>query len=393
MNFLRVFAITLLLAALAAADAGQRKRAERTAGEEQAVTRPGVLSRQGDYWVEELSGSVPAAPRVRVKSPAGDIDLRGAAQQEITYRIHKRVSAGSEESARRKLAEYPIVVRRRGDLVELAIDNERGNGFSAHFNVTVPKSTAAAELDTRGGNIGARDLDGSLRAQTAGGNIEADGIGGEADVQTAGGGVTLKTMRGGVKAQTAGGNVKLGYAGGDAHLATAGGNIEVGQTDRSVRAQTAGGNITVGSAGGDVTARNAGGNITVGSAGGKATVQTAGGSIRLSKCAGPVRAETAAGSILARIAASRGAWAESLLETSAGDIAVFLPEDLAVTIRAVIEQATARHGITSEFPLTLRSTSEAPGPREVLAEGTINGGGALLRLRTISGNIEIKKNR
>ncbi len=409
-KWLKILAIAMVAAALAVAgEPEQRKRPERGV-EEQTITGPGALSRQGEYWVEELTGSVTAAPRVRVKSPGGNIDVRGAAQAGISYRIQKRVSADDADHARRLLSGYPLLVRRRGDEVELSIESVRGRDFQVNFSVTVPKGTTLAEVETRGGNISAYEIDRVLRAQTAGGNIDADGIGGEATVQTAGGNLTLKTMRGPVKAQTAGGNIKLGYAGGPAEVATAGGNIEVGKAEGSVRGQTAGGSITVTAAGGDVTVQTAGGNITIGdaarvdaqTAGGSievgaaralVRVQTAGGSIRLSKCAGPVRAETAAGTIVARIAATRGAWAASVLETNAGDIIVFLPDDLAVTIRALIEQASTRHTISSEFPLTLRPRAQAPGPRELRGEGAINGGGPLLELRTVSGNIEIKKNR
>jgi len=403
--------IALLLTSLGVAEEpAQRKRPERTGAEEKGPQGPWRLTRQGEYWVEELTGRLPVGPRVRVRSPAGDIDLRGGPEPMLIYRVQKRVAAGDAAEARRILSQYRLRWGRSGDLFELAIESVPGAALQANFDVTVPKGTALAELETRGGNITARDLDGALRAQTAGGNIDADGIGGEATVQTAGGSLTLKTMRGAVKAQTAGGNIKLGYAGGPAEVATAGGNIDVGKAERSVRGQTAGGNITVGAAGGDVTVQTAGGNITIGdaarvdaqTAGGSievgaaralVRVQTAGGSIRLSKCAGPVRAETAAGSILARIAATRGAWAASVLETNAGDIIVFLPGDLAVTIRALIEQASTRHTISSEFPITLRPRAQAPGPRELRGEGPINGGGPLLELRAVSGNIEIKKNR
>ncbi len=404
-----LLSIALLLPAWSAAGPAQRKRHPRARSGEQTVPGPGVISRQGRYWVEEISGSIPAAPRVRIESPSGAIELRGAAQQEIHYRIEKRVSAGSEESARRILAEYPLQVRRRGDLVEMLIEAGRDGGIQAHYTVTVPKSTAMAELETRGGSITAREIDGALKASTAGGSIDVDRIGGAVELETRGGSITMGTLGGSVRAQTAGGNIKLSSSGGGVSVQTAGGGIDVGRAESSVRAQTAGGSIRIGSAGGDVTAQTAGGSVTIGEAGRVTAVtaggsiqvdsaramvraETAGGSIRLSKCAGPVRAETAGGSITAFIVAGRNEWADSLLETSVGDITVHLPDDLAVTIRAAIERAGARHSITSDFPLTLHA-GEGVGPREIVGEGKLNGGGAPLRLRTTSGNIEIRKNR
>jgi hypothetical protein len=160
----KISVMALLLASLAVAgEPQQRKRPERGV-EEQTITGTGAVTRQGEYWVEELTGSITAAPRVRVKSPGGNIDVRGAAQAGISYRIQKRVSADDESHARRLLSGYPLLVRRRGDEVELAIESVRSRNFQVNFSVTVPKGTTLAEVDTRGGNITAYELDGALRA-------------------------------------------------------------------------------------------------------------------------------------------------------------------------------------------------------------------------------------
>lgn len=415
MNWPKFIAVALLLSGLAWAEPKQRSqrphgaRTTGSAASEQTAIGPGTISRQGKYWVEEINGSVPAAPRLRIECDGGGIELRGAEQQDITYRVVKKVAATSEENARRALAEFTVRVQHRGETVFLIAESTRGHNTSADWQVTAPRRTAQADLETRGGGISARDIEGSVRMETAGGAVGVDGIGGSADLQTAGGVITIGTVRGRVRAETAGGAIKLTSGGSDVFLTTHGGDIEVGRAERSVRAETAGGSIRVSSAGGDVTAQTAGGSINVGeaarvivaTAGGGIQVEyaralvraeTAAGSIRLVRVAGPVRAETASGNILANIAATREAWAESVLETASGDILVTLPKDLALTVRAAIKMASGRNGITSDFPLTMRS-AERPGPREVYAEGPINGGGAALRLRTVSGNIEIRSQK
>jgi hypothetical protein len=78
----------------------------------------------------------------------------------------------------------------------------------------------------------------------------------------------------------------------------------------------------------------------------------------------------------------------SALETSAGDITVYLANNLPITIRASIDVANG-HTIRSEFN-DIRVSSEGgtwPGPRTVTAEGQLNGGGPVLKVRTSSGNI------
>ena len=376
---------------------------------EKTPAAPGVVSRQGNNWVEEVTGSAAAAPRIRIEADVGAIELRGAEQREVVYRVRRRVPASSEEDARRIFAMQPVRAERHGEVLVLTIEPPRGRALPADYQVTVPRGTSLAELETRAGLISARDLDGSIHAETAGGAIDVDNIGGAVHLETIGGAITIGAVKGKVEAETAGGAIKLVSGGGDVRLVSRFGEIEVGRAGGSVRVETAGGGIRIGTAAGDVFAETAGGNITVGEAG-KVTVATAAGNIRvdyarallraesaagsihLGRCAGPVRAETAAGSIQAVIAASRGAWAESLLETAVGDISVLVPRDLAMTIRAAVQMAGGHHRISTDLPLTQRG-GQGPGLREIYAEGALNGGGAPLRLQTASGNIEIRSQK
>ncbi len=121
--------------------------------------------------------------------------------------------------------------------------------------------------------------------------------------------------------------------------------------------------------------------------------ETTAGGIRLWKIAGPMRAEATAGNITAQVVADRRSWAESLLETTMGDVIVYLPEQLPITIRASIEMARGRDRISSDFPLNIHASGDSPWPREILAEGQLNGGGPPLRIHTTSGSIEIRKNK
>jgi hypothetical protein len=80
--------------------------------------------------------------------------------------------------------------------------------------------------------------------------------------------------------------------------------------------------------------------------------------------------------------------ANSTLETSAGDITVYLAKDLPITVRASIEIANG-HTIRSDFS-DIHVSNEGgnwPGPRTVTADGNLNGGGPVLKVRTSSGNI------
>jgi hypothetical protein len=87
----------------------------------------------------------------------------------------------------------------------------------------------------------------------------------------------------------------------------------------------------------------------------------------------------------------RGERHDSLLETSAGDITVYLAPNINLSIRASIEVANG-HGIRSDFP-EIRISSEGGdyGPKTVSAEGNLNGGGPLLKVRTTTGDIFFRR--
>jgi hypothetical protein len=83
-------------------------------------------------------------------------------------------------------------------------------------------------------------------------------------------------------------------------------------------------------------------------------------------------------------------FAASQLETSMGDVYVYLPGGLPLTIDAAID-AAAGHHIVTDFPLNILGDKENFSERTISGHGTLNGGGEVLRIRTVAGNIEIRK--
>jgi DUF4097 and DUF4098 domain-containing protein YvlB len=156
-----------------------------------------------------------------------------------------------------------------------------------------------------------------------------------------------------------------------------------------VSARTTGGRIEVLQANGIVLADNSGGSIQVGSATG-VRVASAGGSIRLRGSSGSLRAATDVGSILAELYGV--GLQDSILSTGAGDITVYIPSNLALTVRASNESGPAGR-IVSEFSeILVRQAAEA-ARQAVLAEGALNGGGPVLRLTSTGGTIYLKRQR
>ena len=184
--------------------------------------------------------------------------------------------------------------------------------------------------------------------------------------------IDIGTVAGTLRAETAGGDVVVGGASGQVVARTAGEHIQIGPTDGSVRAETAGGSIRLQEARGRVVA------------------ETAGGSIDLLKLQSAVRATTAAGRILAEFNTGKKTFGPSELETSMGDVFVYLPANAPLTIDAAIETAAGRR-IQSDFPLEIQGANEELVPSTLRGHGNLNGGGEVLKIRTIAGNIEIRK--
>ena len=76
------------------------------------------LTREGGRWVETITGTAPAAARLRINSQ-GPVHLEGGAANEITYTAKLSVEVRSEEDARRIFSRYTLRVISAGDLVVL----------------------------------------------------------------------------------------------------------------------------------------------------------------------------------------------------------------------------------------------------------------------------------
>jgi hypothetical protein len=384
------------------------------AAQTDAYVKRGGLQREGRAWVEETRCGAPVREggRLVVRTHMGSVRISPGAADRMECRVRVSAVAGSEEEARALVSRFQLTARRvTGGGVylggEAVPDYPRRVMWNVSYEIQVPLRFSA-DIETRAGGIQVEKLDGELRAVTAGGDIRAGDVTGPVRAETAGGNIELGHIGQRLEARTAGGCVTVGDVKGDAVLETSGGQIIAGRIEGGVRAETAGGDIVLRSARTDIIAETAGGQIRIGEGGGSVRaetsggsillsaargpirVETAGGSINLYRIQGPIRATTAAGKILAEIAATAEAFAASELETAFGDVEVYLPPDLPLTIDATIEMA-AGHKILTDFPLEIEDGEPRYQPAVVRGRGAVNGGGQLLRIHTVGGNIEIRK--
>jgi hypothetical protein len=369
------------------------------------------IYRDGRYFVQEITGTLPASSRVSAESDAGWIRISGAKQADkISFKVNKRVRASSEQDARRIFDAIRFKAYTSGPSAILRGEpSAAGHNAMLEMDIQTPRNVDYAQAQSRGGSVEISGIGGKANAEsyggsiklydigglavgnTMGGSIEADKIGGDVKVETAGGSVSIGSVGGNIMAETAGGSISVEQGKGNVTVETAGGSIGVKQCNGALKATTAGGSIDVGDIGLDAYMETAGGGIRLNSAKGQVKAETSGGGIHLANLMKGVYAETMAGGIEAEFVAKRGDFTDSKLITNVGDIIVYLPSDLGVTVRATIEMANG-HRVVSDFP-EVKVTSDGGdyGPRTVYGNGQINGGGPLLKLSTSNGNIVLRR--
>ena len=387
---LKLASIGVLLTTLASLALGQETR----------------VYREGGNWIQEITGSLGAGKTLRIKVDVGSVQVQGGSQPGVSYVIHSRAYTSSEQQARREFESYKIGAYSKGDTAWIVGDWQGGRSrkFSGDFVITVPRNLELVKIETDGGSVRTTGIAGRVEIQSGAGTIHVDDVAGPIAAETGGGTIDIGTVGSDVSVSTGGGNIKIVSVKGKLVAESGGGSISVVSCLQGATLDTGAGNLKVERCQGTVHATTGGGSVDLGDIGGPAEIETGGGSIRLSSAKGPVKAETGGGcielngvpsarvetgdgGIIARFLAS-GDRTDSTLETSAGDITVYLASDLAISIRANIELANG-HKIVSDFSdIHIASEGGDWGPRTVSAEGQLNGGGPVLKVRTNSGNIK-----
>jgi DUF4097 and DUF4098 domain-containing protein YvlB len=374
-----------------------------------ALAQETNVSHGSDVWSQATTGTLAAARNVRVKVDMGSVVVRGGQQPGISYVVHSH-SFQSERDARRQFGSFKISSSVKGDTAWIVGEWEGGRPrkFAGEFVVDLPRDTESVRIETGGGGVEATGVAGRVDIETGGGKVRVDDIGGAVDVETGGDSIDVGTVGGDLKLQTGGGNISIKSVKGNIHAETGGGNVLVLSGEQGAVVEAGGGNVEIRRCLGRVKASTGGGSINLGDIGGPADIQTGGGSIHLTSAKGRVganagagtielygvpsaRVETGAGGITVKFINTGAEPSDSRLETSAGDITVYIASDVAISVRASVDLGNGHH-ISSDFPdIHVASEGDKWGPRTLNAEGKLNGGGPVLRVRTTTGDICFKR--
>jgi hypothetical protein len=164
-----------------------------------------------------------------------------------------------------------------------------------------------------------------------------------------------------------------------------------------IRMNSAGGGISLRAAPDGARVTTGGGPIRIGPSAGEVYAQTGGGSIDIGPATGSVEALTGAGDVRIEL---RGAGAHSVDVTSGkGEVVLVVPPDL----NAILDLETAytdnlghKTRIVSDLPLHTTETadwdsSEGTPRRYVRARQTVGRGGGVIRVRTVNGDVVLKR--
>jgi len=399
------------------------------------------LTKRGRYYIAEITKTfkVQEGGKLIIDDVRGDVRVTTWDKKEVFIKELKRMDVYKEKETKTVLEKSKSSHRQSGNTIEIGGEYYSRDWIKSEFDVTVPK-VFMVDIQTRGGDISVRRLKGEVRLKTSGGDIVLEEIDGEVDahtsggdievinstqsvrIKTSGGDIELENIGGPVVAKTSGGDIVLRNSKSRMDLHTSGGSIEIKDAGGRVKAHTSGGDIDVVNTQGDVEVHTSGGDIDFHNIGGRLDASTSGGDIKgdiisgsvytstsggdidLKDVRGGVEGKTAGGDISVEITLKDFKKNHGVdLRTNGGELVIYIPENLPATIRAEIEISDSweDYNIYSDFPLTStedtreerRSRRRHRSSRSIRSEGDINGGGDLIELYTVNGDIHIKKLR
>lgn len=285
-----------------------------------------------------------------LEADRGSVDLIIGTDKDLEVKVFRKVSGTTEAKAKELFEDHEVTFDQSGNEVRV---KAKFKHLMTQTKLWSPKFQVKYEVKLP------REF--NVELHTAGGSISVPGLKGDADLHTAGGSIKAGAVQGRVNAHTAGGSIAVDGATGPVNAETAGGSIRVAKTEGEVKASTAGGSIHVEGAKGAVKASTAGGGISATGIRHSLDAETSGGSITLSLDGSPQ--------------------GECKVQTTGGGITLVVSDKASLNLDA----RTVGGRVSTSIPVTVIGEQKSSS-----LQGTMNGGGKLVKLRTTGGGITIK---
>jgi len=283
----------------------------------------------------------------------GSIKVSTNATSEVVVDVWRKVKRKTKAAEEAFLKESAVQFTQEGATVTVRSHRESRRDWSSlwsggtttegRYTITVP-AQFNAQLKTGGGGITVIDLTGEVKAHTGGGGLSMARVQGPLAGDTGGGGVEATDCEGTIQLSTGGGEARVRGGGGSLELRTGGGGIGAREFDGPVRLQTGGGDLTVEQVTGEINGSTGGGSIRA---------------VLPSEIAADVK-----------------------LSTGGGGITVSVPTTAAFNLDA----KTSGGGVSADLAVTVVGNME-----HGRLEGSVNGGGNPMVLRSGGGSIRVKQ--
>ena len=303
-----------------------------------------------------------------------------------------------------------------GNNVEIRSDythRNKHNQSSAKLILQVPQKYNVG-FTTMGGDVDINNVEGELEGKTMGGALLLAKLKGNLDLTTMGGEISLKDSEVDGYVKTMGGEVLVENVKGDVNASSMGGKVRQINVEgknksigKEVNISTMGGELELDKAPNGAKLKTMGGDINVNSVGKFLDAETMGGDIEVKEIDGWIKAKTMGGDVNVKMVGNPNEGKRDVsLQSMGGDITLAVPAGLSMDIEIEIAYAKERKAesddefnkvkIVSDFPVKEERTKEwdnsKGSPRKyVYGTGSINGGKNKIKIKTINGNVYLKK--
>jgi len=175
----------------------------------------------GDSYSETIEErfTFKQTPRLRVRNVSGETSVTSAgAPGEIRVVARKRVSASSQDRAKRLLQNLEVRIEKHGDELVVEphlyeqergwLDLFRGKRFRVDFDITVP-AECAVDAQTVSGELSVEGIRGPLEIQTVSGDVRLEDVQGPMRLKSVSGDIDCRRYVGHLEGNTVSGDVTI----------------------------------------------------------------------------------------------------------------------------------------------------------------------------------------
>ena len=317
---------------------------------------------------------------------------------------------------------FNVRIRSAGGSISLTDVSGRFTGNTGGGEITIRKANGDVDLRTGGGEIRVEDSNLSGTVATGGGLVRIMRVNGSLNGHSGSGPVIYTDSRDpkydggtgtgvGRGASVSSGSASAGSSASATTITTATGSKSVttyvddgagkgyGYGSGAIRMSAAGGALSLPSAPQGARVTTGGGRVSIGPSGGEVYAQTGGGAIDIGPASGSVAAHTGAGDVNIEL---KGTGTHNIdVTTGTGEVVIVAPAGLNATLELEAaytnNYSRGKTRIISDWPLNVTETNEwddshgTPRKYVLVRQKIGNGGGGVIRVQTVNGNIVLKR--